>query len=756
MSFKLLAIRPLKDCNEKFLKNLKENQVYQFYNDYKFHFEEDDESKDVIKIEKLEQSVPENLFDQGKTKINISAIVGKNGSGKSSLVELLYAAFYNFSIEMEIIKSNETIKINSKEIVNKFNYHAGVGNNLNDIRFKNLDFKENLDLLKKSVDDLYKLNNYRFNKTIKHEFVENINLELYYVLDIEDRYKTERKIVVIKFNGINISIKDVVLNNRSFDLSKNDLKEIKKSDIKLFYNIVVNYSFYGLNTQDMDYWLETIFHKNDGYQTPIVLNPMRTEGNFDINSETFLSKSRLFTNLIINPNLLKINNLNSIKYLKVFMSNKIDVGGKLIDEKLKHNEYVFEDKNLKLTRNIKWNDVLKEIFKSIFEFNEEELKLSEKNKLNFICFDYIINKAIKISKTYTIYNAEKNSFFYEETIDTNNLQVLQLKKRIYIDARSLVFIRKIYYEDNSHISIKIKQAINFLFFNNINRSKDEIYAFFSKNSFAHYLDLNKKFIFNDISKIIAERKKDFKRYIKSNKKILDDDLCFLPPSIFEFDYELENKSTFSQLSSGEKQKIYSINSILYHLHNLNSVHFNSSKYKYDYLNVILDEIELYSHPEMQKQFINDLLLGISKLNLENIKGVNIIFITHSPFILSDIPKQNVLFLENGISQDFKKMNTFGANITDLLADSFFIDDGLIGDFAKGKINEVIKWLNDEKRDNDKKEDYKKIIEMIDEPMIKYKLVETFHEVFPDERDKEEEIKKFVENAKKLGFKIVKE
>ncbi|MEB3800181.1 hypothetical protein INQ45_03570 [Flavobacterium columnare] len=36
MSFKLLAIRPLDGCNEKFLKNLEENRIYQFYQDYEF------------------------------------------------------------------------------------------------------------------------------------------------------------------------------------------------------------------------------------------------------------------------------------------------------------------------------------------------------------------------------------------------------------------------------------------------------------------------------------------------------------------------------------------------------------------------------------------------------------------------------------------------------------------------------------------------------------------------------------------------
>ena len=36
----------------------------------------------------------------------------------------------------------------------------------------------------------------------------------------------------------------------------------------------------------------------------------------------------------------------------------------------------------------------------------------------------------------------------------------------------------------------------------------------------------------------------------------------------------------------------------------------------------------------------------------------------------------------------EKKQTFGANIHTLLSDSFFMEDGLMGEFAKGKINEI--------------------------------------------------------------------
>ena len=136
---------------------------------------------------------------------------------------------------------------------------------------------------------------------------------------------------------------------------------------------------------------------------------------------------------------------------------------------------------------------------------------------------------------------------------------------------------------------------------------------------------------------------------------------------------------------------------------------------------------------------------ISKLRLRDIRGINILIISHSPFILSDIPKQNVLFLEQGkpVGLDrFKSTNTFAANISDLLSDSFFIGDYLIGEYAQNKINETIEWLNNlleqERNENEldylvnEKKEHRQLIEIIDEPIIKNKLLEMYSEIFSDE------------------------
>lgn len=59
MRFKFLAIRSLANGDAKFLKNLKEGKIYQFYNGYTFKQDTDGE---VISIEN-KSSVLEKLYD---------------------------------------------------------------------------------------------------------------------------------------------------------------------------------------------------------------------------------------------------------------------------------------------------------------------------------------------------------------------------------------------------------------------------------------------------------------------------------------------------------------------------------------------------------------------------------------------------------------------------------------------------------------------------------------------------------------------
>jgi hypothetical protein len=246
----------------------------------------------------------------------------------------------------------------------------------------------------------------------------------------------------------------------------------------------------------------------------------------------------------------------------------------------------------------------------------------------------------------------------------------------------------------------------------------------------------------------------------------------LPPPIFRAEIKLTDKnvelqtadystlelSDFNELSSGEKQQIYSVSSILYHLRNLNSVEeTNDEVIKYKNVNLILDEIELYYHPEYQRKYLGHLLRMLSKAYLDEIDSINICLITHSPYVLSDIPDFYTLRLNRGKTEDNpeKRIQTFGANIHDLLSDSFFMDQGFMGEHAKEVIQELIRFL----KETIKKVPYsqsnysfnwtpefaKQVIEVIGEPLLKFKIEELYNTAFPEHIDEEsakEQIRKF--------------
>ena len=92
--------------------------------------------------------------------------------------------------------------------------------------------------------------------------------------------------------------------------------------------------------------------------------------------------------------------------------------------------------------------------------------------------------------------------------------------------------------------------------------------------------------------------------------------------------------------------------------------------------LLIDEIDLYLHPEWQRRIIFELIDAVN--NQFPDKTFQIIISSHSPIVLSDIPSANTTYLmrKNGvIAQHKDKTQTFGANIHTLYKDAFFIKNG---------------------------------------------------------------------------------
>lgn len=609
------------------MRNLKENTIFPFRKEYEFP------QNDFSEVKYLpEKDIPIYQINVSNNPIpvNISAVVGSNGSGKSTLIELLYWASYNIGAALGLLKDRS-------------------GNRKKPYMFLDIEI-----LYSTNPGTLIKLS------------IAGGKLNIY-------QYRTIENIFKIK------NTPPAILGDYSF-FEFTELWEY-------FYTIAVNYSHYSLNSEEMGSWLHNLFHKNDGYQVPIVLNPWRTKGDIDINRENHLLSRRLIANLLEPVEKGKeANSLRNIANGKI--ASELEL--KLLPKDKKAFVPTEEDKNLLIMA-----------LQNPFSFSIDLKKWPKENTFEERCLLYIYNKLFKIAE-HTGYRRFKDS-------------KSKTPKIKYMNA----FLGQIY-KSKSHLVFKIKGAILYLkYHTSLLPSFDPKYPF--------------RVPINELS--------DGIKFIENKEPegFGINNFMMAPPSFFKTNIIPEKGIPFNSLSSGEKQKIHSISSIVYHLINLNSVEQlkedNSNENEsteevvhYNHVNIILDEIELYFHPEWQRTYISDLLAYIGKINSENlkqIKGLNFIFLTHSPYILSDIPDTYVLKLENGAPFNMEgESRTFGANIHDLLANDFFMKNGFMGEYARTQIDALIRELNStENIAPEEFDNYKKRIEIIGEPFLQAKLFE---------------------------------
>lgn len=538
---------------------------------------------------------------------------------------------------------------------------------------------------------------------------------------------------------------------------KGDDMSIKEKLSKFFfYTLVNNYSIYAYNsfdykeentsleyeakirkkkyaTDDERSWLNGIFHKNDGYQVPLVLSPYRDKGNININLENELSKERLMALMIMPKQNFRVIN-NHLEVRGISISRKKYV----YDAQRVRNKGYY--KNLTQAGFDKIGNILLKMWGDVIA---EDLSLYKNRRYYQEAIDYLTYKTLKISVLYGQYKR----FFYvshrniRSKVDEKQLQALVIRLSL----------------DKSHITRKIRHILAYI-----------CYGLY-ESQLVYDISLLSDKAKEILDKEVAKGNPIGKQFIYG----IDD---LVPPPIFDIkillvDQQNGNDVAFETLSSGEKQQAFVVSSILYHLGNIESVFQDNNKNRIAYSNVciILEEIELYFHPQFQKNLIKYILDGIKQMSFAHIKGIQLMIVTHSPFVLSDIPTSNILALEDGM-QSKTELQTFGANIYDMLNTSFFLHNSTIGDFAQWLIGRIIlilkvyenpqyginmlnggneknevdeefmdkylvaqensKSLNMETIKHDYPQDYiGYLIDMIDEPLAKMALQRKYHEVF---------------------------
>ena len=782
-NFRIIAVRVLGECAKEIKRALKPDTTYFLCNDYEDSY---DEFGNWVRIRRVRESakrlpadfftVPEKDFENHEIghipTISVSAIVGKNGDGKSSLIELMLRIVNNFSVKYGFTEDQESLA-----------------------------------------------------------YAQGVHAILFYEIG--------EKIYSISCHGEDVKT--------SFVIEGKNKGSIIQHRQTLFYTIVANYSIYAYNARnfqrevedDENCWINGVFHKNDSYQTPLVLNPMRTDGNFDVNKEENLCRQRLmalYADLGDVPEARVINgdktasgfafNLEELSKLElttlksyfknVWKSTDLNFVASHFESYL---EYEREGKNTQSNESLRadfysqelfWKDyadlwdkyqtlfslaekvgkqvyaennadygaeetdlkrylvAAKEAFSNFIEDKKEKKTILDSidkvlnrcgqlTGLQFqrlvliidVCelwskhqwfskneFALAINKYVKddvgrgrerrhallyiIYKTISIfsqYSRFKNQldieirYFYlfdrrfEDGSEYFN-RLPQCFKALFVDDEQEHIVKK-------YDTLMLRQTINYLVHGSFKLTRTEDGYTGRDFDYGHYVTFGR-----------------LQGFIEDAKERCDEEtIALLPPPIFVGDILIREgeditgqpRFRMADLSSGELQMLNSISTYLYHLRNLNYRVSTEGLIEYSYVNLILEEVELYFHPEYQRQYIYEMLKQIAQVNLENIKAINIILVTHSPFVLTDIPKNNVLFLKKGRPVRVMQEDTFGANIHSLLQNGFFLEGAPMGEFAKEKINRMFKRLHQ----GEYSEELFEEIRLVSEPLLKTQLYQLF-------------------------------
>ena len=502
--------------------------------------------------------------------VSFSAIVGENGAGKSSLIEFETRLINNFSA----IVFGEYAKVDGGQ---------------------HLHF---IDGIEGELYYLLKQNVYRLCVAGR-----DVKLYCYYWQEEEenDNIVFKKPIEIIKSHVVPKLGEPI---RSAYAYSTTYFESLKNLLPRFFYTVVLNQSAYAYNTNDfasecndekyeikvrngnnkneideiIQYstedkcWLSGLFHKNDGYQIPIVLIPYRVEGNYDINVENKLAYERLISIMVMEDDNGRIINghlrVTSFNLKRKPCNYDLDY----IHQRLGYRQFGSDDYE-------KMKSILLNTWNSLVGF--DILANSKSYLYRNQAINYLVYKTLKIACTYDEYR----KFRYRHIVQEEPFDEESFQKLVQMTIAN-----------NSHVANKLYRTIAYLIW--------DIYEIYGETK-----DKPLKIRIADINKrwrnAFNERRIELTSNIGSS--LITE--ASIPPPFFDTAIGLVELNTgvyvpFEYLSSGEKQQAYSISALVYHLKNLDSVsddNSSSERVAYPYIQLVLEEVELYYHPELQRE-----------------------------------------------------------------------------------------------------------------------------------------------------------
>lgn len=202
----------------------------------------------------------------------------------------------------------------------------------------------------------------------------------------------------------------------------------------------------------------------------------------------------------------------------------------------------------------------------------------------------------------------------------------------------------------------------------------QYYDLLSKNKINTYCIATFRNLFemrlkSDYGKILNNLKLSLN--VKDYNLLSNDEINILSFPIFNINLKFWDIKSFNNLSSWEKTM----------LTRFTNIYIDILKQNKDWIKnfiILMDEPDLHLHYEWQKEYIKKLIDIFSTLNT-NIK-FHFIIATHSPFLISDLPRESIILLDRENNETFQVSNknkTFWANFVDIIREWFFFKDKVL-------------------------------------------------------------------------------
>lgn len=452
-------------------------------------------------------------------------------------------------------------------------------------------------------------------------------------------------------------------------------------------------------------WITGVFHKNDGYMCPLVLNPYRDAGVINMNNEASLTVSRLSALLVMYLNNRPLIDDYQLDYISYEYKNDFYKRFEAIVDKEKKN-LLADGGDLRFFKSA----AIKEKSWSWTILDELQLPVEPYHQdIEVAARLYIAYKILHIAATYPHYAGYRIFGKINKVFD--GLKQVPAPKQLRMLIQEIA-------SRKTHVEQKFHQALHFIRSLNKQRANGVVDLSWLEGTFTY---------------------DDYRSHIPPFEGIknLDDCMRMLPPGIFRQTIYMKRvvdgidnikNIPFAKMSSGQKQMLFQLSTLMYHCVNISTVPVGETRYHN--LNIMLDEIEVCFHPEYQRMFISRLLeLLCETLHLNEIFGIHIWLTTHSPFILSDINESLITYMKNGhriTNEEKKRMNIkapMASNISELLHQSFFLEEGFVGEYVRTQIKEAINVMQKKVANDDKwnEDTIAILIKSLNEPYIDHQM-----------------------------------